>query len=373
VVLTTVKRDLATLESRCTDLEEEQKQRRAEAETLANAERTIQSRLLEQQLATLRATDSTAQAYSDKEARQLGVREWTEKREQLRAERDQLQEELQASRGAKEERTKLAYSHESAMKDFVYRRDDIAKRIREDYQVELHTFAEVPPLPQPLEEMQEEIEKLRAKIKKLGPVNLEALEQLTVEEAEEKRIRTECDDLTNAAKTLLQIIEQINVESRKAFSETLATIRTHFQELFRKLFGGGMADIILEDPTDILETGIEITARPPGKELRSISLLSGGEKTMTAIALLLAIFRSRPSPFCLLDEVDAALDEANTARLADIINEFREKSQFIIVTHKKRTMSMADVLHGVTMQESGVSKQVTTRIEDYHDDSQSAA
>ena len=134
-----------------------------------------------------------------------------------------------------------------------------------------------------------------------------------------------------------------------------------------------MADIVLEDPADILETGIEITARPPGKELRSISLLSGGEKTLTAIALLLAIFRSRPSPFCLLDEVDAALDEANTARLADIIQEFREKSQFIIVTHKKRTMTMADVLHGVTMQESGVSKQVATRIDDWPEEPQAAA
>src|SRR6202011_4766053 len=123
-------------------------------------------------------------------------------------------------------------------------------------------------------------------------------------------------------------------------------------------FGGGMADIVLEDEGDILESGIEIIARPPGKELRSISLMSGGEKTMTAVALLLAIFRSRPSPFCILDEVDAALDEANIGRFTSVLREFLDRSQFIIVTHSKRTMSVCDVLYGVTMQESGTSRRV---------------
>src|SRR5207253_9054368 len=142
-------------------------------------------------------------------------------------------------------------------------------------------------------------------------------------------------------------------------------VRTHFQELFRKLFGGGMADLVLEDEHDVLESGLEIIARPPGKELRSISLMSGGEKTLTAVALLLAIFRSKPSPFCLLDEVDAALDEANTARLAAVLREFLDRSQFIIVTHSKRTMAAADVLYGVTMEETGVSKRVAVRFEDW--------
>jgi chromosome segregation protein len=213
-----------------------------------------------------------------------------------------------------------------------------------------------------------EIEELKRKIIKLGSVNLEALEQLAEAEAREQDIRRQHDDLTEAEQSLLEIIEQINTDSRKLFTETLAAVRRHFQELFRKLFGGGMADIILEDDADVLESGIEITARPPGKELRSISLLSGGEKTLTAIALLLAIFRSKPSPFCLLDEVDAALDEANAVRLASVLHEFRSSSQFIIITHKKRTMAAADVLHGVTMQESGVSKKVAIRFEDWPED-----
>ncbi|MCG8586324.1 MAG: AAA family ATPase, partial [Pirellulales bacterium] len=141
-----------------------------------------------------------------------------------------------------------------------------------------------------------------------------------------------------------------------------------FQELFRKLFGGGQADIITDDHEDILESGIEIIARPPGKEPRNISLLSGGEKTLTCIALLLAIFRSRPSPFCVLDEVDAALDEANIGRFIDVLNEFTSWTQFIVVTHSKKTMTAANTLYGVTMQESGISKRVSVRFEDVTDD-----
>ena len=133
-----------------------------------------------------------------------------------------------------------------------------------------------------------------------------------------------------------------------------------------------MADIVLEDESDILESGIEIIARPPGKELRSISLLSGGEKTMTAVALLMAIFRSKPSPFCILDEVDAALDEANIGRFTAVLREFLDRSQFILITHSKTTMACADVLYGVTMQESGVSKRFAVRFEDWPEEGKPA-
>jgi chromosome segregation protein len=180
------------------------------------------------------------------------------------------------------------------------------------------------------------------------------------------------DDLNAAQKALQDIINKINGDSRRLFTETFQTIRTHFQELFRKLFGGGMADIVLEDENDILECGIEIIARPPGKELRSISLMSGGEKTMTAVALLLAIFRSKPSPFCILDEVDAALDEANIGRFTAVLRDFLDRSQFIIITHSKRTMACADVLYGVTMQESGISKRVAVRFDDWPSDGETA-
>ncbi len=160
------------------------------------------------------------------------------------------------------------------------------------------------------------------------------------------------------------IIRKINGESRRIFVESFNTIRIHFQDLFRQLFGGGEGDIVMEDESDPLECGIEIVARPPGKELRSISLMSGGEKTMTAVGLLLAIFRSRPSPFCILDEVDAALDEANIDRFANVLRQFADKTQFIIITHRKRTMTAADRIFGVTMEEAGVSKRLTVRFED---------
>jgi chromosome segregation protein len=218
------------------------------------------------------------------------------------------------------------------------------------------------------EAAQAEIEELRRKLQKLGSVNTESLAELAEVELRATTLRTQHDDLAAAQRTLSDIINRINADSRRMFAETFAAVRGEFQELFRKLFGGGMADVILEDETDVLESGIEINARPPGKELRSISLMSGGEKTLTAVALLLAIFRSRPSPFCLLDEVDAALDEANTARLANVLREFTGLSQFIVITHSKRTMSAADVLYGVTMQESGVSRQVAVRFEDWPED-----
>src|SRR5262249_31463856 len=162
---------------------------------------------------------------------------------------------------------------------------------------------------------------LRRKLSRLGAVNLDALQELTELEQRAAVLQTQHDDLTSAKRSLDEIINRINQDSRRLFSETFATIRTHFQELFRTLFGGGIADIVLEDEADILESGIEVIARPPGKELRSISLMSGGEKTMTAVALLLAIFRSKPSPFCILDEVDAALDEANIGRFTGVLRE----------------------------------------------------
>jgi chromosome segregation protein len=194
------------------------------------------------------------------------------------------------------------------------------------------------------------------------------LQELAELEARAGSLNAQFEDLTSAQRSLQEIIARINQDSRRLFGETFDTVRGHFQELFRKLFGGGMADIVLEDESDILESGIEVVARPPGKELRSISLMSGGEKTLTAVALLLAIFRSKPSPFCILDEVDAALDEANIGRFTTVLREFLDQSQFILITHSKRTMASADVLYGITMQESGVSKRVAVRFDDWPND-----
>ena len=179
------------------------------------------------------------------------------------------------------------------------------------------------------------------------------------------------DDLTAAQKSLQEIIGRINTDSRRLFLETFTVVRTHFQELFRKLFGGGMADVLLEDETDVLESGIEIVARPPGKELRSISLMSGGEKTMTAVALA----------GDLPEQTESVLHPRRGGRrpgrgqrrpVHQVLREFLDRSQFILITHSKRTMACADVLYGVTMQESGVSRRIAVRFEDWPDDEREA-
>jgi chromosome segregation protein len=219
-------------------------------------------------------------------------------------------------------------------------------------------------------QIEDQINKLRRKLKQLGQVNTDSLQELDELETRFTRLSGQLQDLVEAKNTLEEIIRRINVESKRMFVETFAQIRGNFQELFRKLFGGGEGDVVLEDPEDVLECGIDVVARPPGKELRSISLLSGGEKTMTAVALLLAIFKSKPSPFCILDEVDAALDEGNVNRYLGVIKEFQQWTQFIVVTHHKRTMVGADVLYGVTMEEAGVSKRMSVRFEDISENGQ---
>jgi chromosome segregation protein len=231
-----------------------------------------------------------------------------------------------------------------------------------------------------------EIKELRDRIHRLGNVNVEAIAEQDELEERQKFLVTQITDLTGAKKQLEELIETINVESSARFEQTFNTVREHFQGMFRKLFGGGKADVYLETELDqkpaepiigpdgqtivpetkkidILDAGIEIIARPPGKQPATISQLSGGEKTMTCIALLMSIFKSKPSPFCILDEVDAALDEANNQRFNLIVQEFLDRSQFIVITHSKRTMQIADVLYGVTMQEQGVSKRVAVKFD----------
>jgi chromosome segregation protein len=158
------------------------------------------------------------------------------------------------------------------------------------------------------------------------------------------------------------VIAQINSTTRKLFAETFEQVRANFREMFAELFGGGRADLSLLDENDPLNCGIEITARPPGKQLQSVSLLSGGERAMTAVALLFAIYMVRPSPFCILDEVDAPLDENNINRFIRVLDRFIMQSQFIIITHNKRTIAKADILYGVTMAERGVSKLVGVKL-----------
>ncbi len=234
------------------------------------------------------------------------------------------------------------------------------------------------------EDATRQCDELREEIRKLGNVNLDSIEEEGQLEGRNEELITQVADLDQAKTRLAELIERLNVASRERFEETFTAVRDNFagpNGMFRRLFGGGKAEVRLmplvkeidgekvqTDEIDWLESGVEVIARPPGKEPRSINQLSGGEKTMTAVALLLSIFQTKPSCFCILDEVDAALDDSNVDRYCNVVRTFTDRSHFIIITHHKRTMSEADRLYGITMQERGVSKRVTVKVDEVHED-----
>jgi chromosome segregation protein len=266
--------------------------------------------------------------------------------------------------------------------------DNLAEHISLSYHIDLRAFAtdeaalekvlraqvkrgeklesEAPATPGAPELAPPDVEKLitdlRTQLDNMGPVNLDAVHEYDELEERHRFLENQNNDLTASRRELLDVIAQINSTTRKLFSETFAEVRTNFREMFAELFGGGRADLSLLVENDPLNCGIEITARPPGKQLQSISLLSGGERSMVAVALLFAIYMVRPSPFCILDEVDAAMDEGNINRFIRVLDRFVEQSQFIIITHNKRTIAKADVLYGVTMEERGVSRLVGMKL-----------
>lgn len=211
------------------------------------------------------------------------------------------------------------------------------------------------------EELNSEIDKLKAQIDEMGNVNLMAIDEYDEHKKRLEFMTSERDDLKKSMNDIYKTIDKINKVSKQEFKESFEKIKANFQDTFERLFGGGEASLSLTDE-DLLEAGIEITARPPGKKPKSISALSGGERTLVAIALLFAIFKLKPSPFCVLDEVDAALDDANVIRFTNLLKDFAEQTQFIVITHNKRTMEIADVMYGITMEDAGISKLVSLKL-----------
>src|ERR1044071_2293001 len=193
--------------------------------------------------------------------------------------------------------------------------------------------------------LQKLITDLRTQLDNMGPVNLDAVHEYDELEERYKFLEAQNTDLTNSRSELLDVIARINSTTRKLFADTFEQVRANFREMFTELFGGGRADLSLMDENDPLNCGIEIIAKPPGKQLQTISLLSGGERTMTAVSLLFAIYMVRPSPFCVLDEMDAPLDESNIMRFIKMLDRFVSQSQFVVITHNKRTISKADVIY----------------------------
>ena len=250
----------------------------------------------------------------------------------------------------------------------TFRRSRLVERLWELYQIDETTIqaeqrTDVAPLTdEQRKEMTEQVQKLRAKLEGLGPVSLGSVEEYDELKRRLEFLQTQQQDLTQARDDLKHSITQINKAARTQFRETFERIRQEFQHYYTRLFDGGEANLILMDEEDVLECGIDIVARPPGKRLQSISLLSGGERALTAIALLFALFKVRPSPFCILDEIDAPLDEANVDRFTRVLEEFLVLSQFILITHNKKTIIKADSLYGVTMSEPGISQILSAKL-----------
>jgi chromosome segregation protein len=307
-----------------------------------------------------------AELYLNAEAATREAGELGRRSGELHARRRGFADARQRLRGEISARQERRHRLELSAGEVRHERHTLAERLREDYGIEIADIER--PVSEDeqrqREEIDDEIAQLRRKLTSIGAVNLDAL--VEVEELEQRfgKLSSQHQDLLNAKDALEKIIVRINADSRRLFAETLETIRQNFQAVFRKVFGGGRADIVLEEGADILDAGIDIIATPPGKQSLSISLLSGGERALTAVSLMLAIFQFRPSPFCILDEVDGPLDEANIGRFLDQLNEYLTWTRFVIVTHSKKTMTAATTLYGVTMQESGVSKRVSVKFDD---------
>ena len=319
--------------------------------------------MLAAQAVELRGEAELAQAEAEALARAHGERQGAlESRTGALATREA---ELRAARAEVSRLAQLASRLELRAQEAAMRRAGIEEQISDRYRDVQLGLVVVDYHLRPLFSGNEEqrATELRGLIDRMGEINLTAIEESEELQKRYDFLTTQRTDLESAVAQLETAIDKINRASRKRFRETFDAVNTEFQAMFPRLFGGGHAKLALTDENDMLETGIDIVANPPGKKVsQNIELLSGGEKALTAVSLLFAIFLVKPSPFCVLDEVDAPLDEANVGRFNQVVREMTDRSQFIIITHNRRTMEIADRLCGVTMEEPGVSKLVAVNL-----------
>ncbi|SFX05216.1 condensin subunit Smc [Thermoactinomyces sp. DSM 45891] len=313
---------------------------------------------------------------------------------QLREQKIAIQEKLSKVRGTRDEqmRERNELEHEVHQAQSTIRKQEeqlrdleirvnrldvelnhLLQKLAEEYEISFERAKEMYGAPEEPNQAERNVRSLKQQIASLGEVSLGAIEEYKRLSERLEFLQTQEADLLDAKRSLYDLIAQIESEMGKRFLDVFQLIREEFLDVFVKMFGGGRADLQLTDENNLLETGIEIVAQPPGKKLQQLSLLSGGERSLVALALLFAVLRVKPVPFCFLDEVDAALDEANLTRFVQYMKEAAVKTQFILITHRKHTMEGADVLYGITMQESGVSSLVSVRMEDYDDSSKEVA
>ncbi|MDO4551474.1 MAG: AAA family ATPase [Planctomycetia bacterium] len=335
--------------------------------------------LVESQRVTLQNESRLALLYLEKERAARELSQARQKRETARRERT----ELNSSAGRLRKKIRGYEDKVHQLEMVIGTKQQQSRTLAEKFQEEMHLdlaeyintsgCADVLKCEETGEEkdyqqVQREIQDLRNRIRNLGNINAEAVEELEELEQKYDRLTGAYNDLINSKEEVMEFMEKLNHNSRQLFMKTFNEVAGYFYDIFRDLFGGGRAELRLEEDVDVLESGVEIVVQPPGKELRTLSLMSGGEKTMTCVAMLLALFKSHPSPFCILDEVDAALDEPNIVRLMEVITQFLDKTQFVVISHSRKTISYAHTIYGVTMQDSGISKQVSVRFEDVRED-----
>jgi len=369
--VTGLKVAVARLEQERQSLEELASRSRAELSRL-EAEKRQLGAALEQNAAD---AERTAQEIVAQQERLNDLRlqkgDLTETIEFKRSDRAERLRRLELKESeTKEQRTRLRQVEEQLRQaEIVANRldvelDNLLRKLSEEYEIGLELAKAKYPVPEDVAGTQDEVRDLKRRLSALGEVNLGAIEEYRRVSERHAFLSAQRQDLTEAKAKLHGLIREMDEEMSKRFHATFEEIRSHFIVVFSRLFGGGRADLLLSEPDRPLDTGIDIVAQPPGKKLQNLQLLSGGERALTAIALLFAILHVKPVPFCVLDEVEAALDEANVVRYAQYMRDFSERTQFIVVTHRKGTMEEADVLYGVTMEEGGVSKLVSVRLEE---------
>jgi chromosome segregation protein len=300
--------------------------------------------------------------FEEKEAKEAAKRGHEEEFQALRESLQVKEKDVRQVRRDREETSEKIHGVQLEISELEHRIETLRNHLFETYQIELDKLS--CPDDFRLEEAEAEIEDLKRKIKNLGPVNLVALSEYDQEKSRLDFLLQQREDLLSAEGTLKETIQKINETARERFTAVFEEVRKNFKQTFVKFFHGGEADLRLAEGEDVLEAPIEILARPAGKQLRALDLLSGGEKSLTAISLLFSLYQVKPSPFCILDEIDAPLDDANVERFTNALGEYAEKTQFVIVTHNKRTMKCAKAMYGVTMEEEGVSKIVSVKWEE---------
>ncbi len=376
IELSAARQRLEALQSQLQQLEETCAEvHRVLDEARGNLERVTERRRLSERV-ILTATSELAQFYWDKQQLEQLLDTTVRARSDLEIHRQRLQRTIQQLLRRQQQLQETAHRLELDVEQLRQARSLLEARVRDELGIEITDWQGTAASEQSTEQraaMANQIENLRQQIQQFGAVNLQAVEELESLESRYNHLAAQYDDLRHAKQSLERLIQRTNSDCRRLFLETLEAVRANFQSIYRKAFGGGRADLALEPNVDVLEAGVDIVATPPGKPTFSNSLLSGGERALTAVALLLAIFQYRPSPFCILDEVDAPFDEANIERFIDVLHDFLAWTKFVIVTHSKKTMTAANTLHGVTMQESGVSKRVSVRFDDVSEDGQIAS